>query len=125
MNGLSLLATTISVLSFPLVFLSLLYPQIASPKRGRWPGFFFYLGVSVTALLVAVLTATGPNVREEDWKTMDWLVFLIGGGGILAFLTRKWWWPFSEDKESLGFQQVQRTPRRIPLKQKGKRRKGS
>lgn len=90
MNGLSLLSTIISVLSFPLAFLALLYPHVASPK-GRWRGFFFYVSLSGITLLLAALTAKNPSLTEAAWSPLDWTVFLLGGGLFLAFLTRKRW----------------------------------
>ncbi len=123
MNGLSLLATVISVLSFPLAFLALLYPHIASPK-GRWRGFFLYIGTSAATLLLAVLTATRPNVGVEDWMVMDWLILLIGGGLILAVLTRKWWRASSNENDSSSLQQTQKSPGRNRSKPSRKRKSG-
>jgi len=122
MNGLSLLATTISVLSFPLVFLALLYPKIASPRWGRWPGFFLYLGISAGGLLVAVFTETAPDFRVEDWEVMDWLVLLLGGTCILALMTRKWWWKRLRTGEASFFEPASDSPEGRQVKT-GRRRK--
>ncbi len=107
MNGLSLLATIISVLTFPIAFLALLYPRIASPK-GRWRGFFLYLGISVTTLLLAVYTATGPNVRVKDWIGTDWLVLVLGVGLVLVMYTKKWWGASLPGHDSKNPQQTHR-----------------
>lgn len=123
MNGLSLLATTISVLSFPIAVLALLYPRMVSPK-GRWRGFFFYLGISVTTLFLAVWTATGPNVGMRDWTATDWLALLIGGGLFLAVLTRKWWRSATPENDSLHSQNTHLNHDRNRLKHSRKRKTG-
>ena len=125
MNGFSLLATIISVSSFPLAFLAVLYPQVASPK-GRWRGFFFYLSLSGMTLLLAALTAPNSNATEERWSLIDWTVFLVGGGVVFVWLTKKWWlkwWKtrstWTPSKNSEGESQAG-----IPSNKKKKRDKG-
>ena len=123
MNGLSLLATIISVLSFPIAFLALLYPRIASPK-GRWRGFFLYLGISVTTLLLAVLTATGPKVQVSDWGVWDWLVLVLGGGLVLVIYMKKWWRSSPPEPDPSSSPQTHRSQSRNRPKHGGKKKTG-
>ena len=89
MQGLSTLATIISVLSFPLIFIALLYPHLAS-ARGRWYAVCLYSGISVGMMLVAVVTAPEPHLVEKGWGWVDWLVVVLGGGFVLAYVVRKY-----------------------------------
>jgi hypothetical protein len=98
MQGLSTLATIISVLAFPLIFLVLLYPHLAGP-RGRWYAVCLYSGTSVGMMLVAVATAPEPHMEELAWGLMDWLVVALGCGLLLVYLARRY---RSLKKEALG-----------------------
>lgn len=89
MQGLSTLATIISVLSFPLIFIALLYPHLAS-ARGKWFAVCLYSGISVGMMLVAVVTAPEPHLVETGWGWEDWLVIMSGGGLLLAYVVRKY-----------------------------------
>lgn len=89
MQGLSTLATIISVLSFPLIFIALLYPHLAS-ARGKWFAVCLYSGISVGMMLVAVVTAPEPHLGERGWEWKDWLVVVSGGGLLLAYVVRKY-----------------------------------
>ncbi len=89
MQGLSTLATIISVLSFPLIFIALLYPHLAS-ARGKWFAVCLYSGLSVGMMLVAVVTAPEPHLVEKGWGWEDWLVVVSGGGLLLAYVVQKY-----------------------------------
>jgi len=90
MNGLSDLATMISVLSFPLMFVVLLYPHLA-PSQNRWHGVLLYGGLSVGMMLVAVWSLPTPqDATHQEWSWVDWLVFVSGSGSLLAFVVRKY-----------------------------------
>lgn len=89
MQGLSTLATIISVLSFPLIFIALLYPHLAS-TRGKWYAVCLYGGISVGMMLVAVITAPEPHLAEKEWEWADWFVVVLGGGLLLGYITRKY-----------------------------------
>jgi len=89
MQGLSTLATIISVLSFPLIFIALLYPHLAS-ARGKWYDVSLYSGISVGMMLVAVVTAPEPHLLEKEWSWADWFVVALGGGLVLAYVVRKY-----------------------------------
>jgi peptidoglycan/LPS O-acetylase OafA/YrhL len=89
MNALSTLATIISVLSFPLIFVALMYPHLAG-TRGRWYGVCLYGAISIGMLLVAVVTSPDPQVGSQEWTWLDWLVIAFGGGGMLVYITRKY-----------------------------------
>ncbi len=89
MQGLSTLATIISVLSFPLIFITLLYPHLAS-ARGKWYAVCLYSGISVGMMLVAVVTAPEPHLVEKEWSWADWSVVVFGGGLVLAYVGRKY-----------------------------------
>ena len=89
MQGLSTLATIISVLAFPLIFLVLLYPYLAGP-RGKWYALCVYSGISLGMMLVAALTAPEPHLPEQSWVWWDWLVMIFGVGLLLAYIARKY-----------------------------------
>lgn len=92
MRGISTLAAIMSVFSFSFVFVTLLYPQL-SKFNSRWKGPAFYGGISGTTLLVAALTSPPPNVSEQEWSWIDWVVIGLGGGIGLAVVTKGLWWP--------------------------------
>ena len=83
MIGLSTLATIISVFSFPLVFVALIYPQFTS-ARGRWFGVCVYGGISIGMMLVAVVTSPDPHGTNQEWTWIDWLVVASGCGFFLV-----------------------------------------
>jgi|GEM_PF-4255924 len=89
MQGLSTLATIISVLSFPLIFIALLYPHLAS-DRGKWYAVCLYSGISIGMMLIAVLTAPAPHLANQEWGWADWCVMALGGGLLLAYIVRKY-----------------------------------
>jgi hypothetical protein len=89
MIGLSTLATIISVFSFPLVFVALIYPQFTS-ARGRWFGVCVYGGISIGMMLVAVVTSPDPHGTNQEWTWIDWLVVASGCGFFLVFIARKY-----------------------------------
>ena len=89
MPGLSTLATIISVLAFPLIFLVLLYPHLVGP-RGKWYAVCLYSGISVGMMLVAVFTSPEPHMGEQPWGWVDWLVVALGVGVFLAYLAKKY-----------------------------------
>jgi len=89
MTGLSTLATIISVLSFPLVFIALMYPHLAS-ARGRWYGVGPYGSILIGMLLVAVVVSPEPYDPSHEWTRLDWLVIASGGGVFLVFIARKY-----------------------------------
>ncbi len=89
MQALSTLATIISVLSFPLIFIALLYPHLAN-ARGKWYAVGLYGGVSVGMMVIAVVTAPEPHLPDQEWGSVDWLVVALGGGFLLAYIARKY-----------------------------------
>lgn len=89
MQGLSTLATIISVLSFPLIFIALLYPHLAS-DRGKWYAVCLYGGISIGMMLVAVVTAPAPHLADQEWSWADWFVVVLGAGLLLAYIVRKY-----------------------------------
>jgi len=89
MIGLSTLATIISVFSFPLVFVALIYPHLTS-ARGRWYGVCLYGGISIGMMLVAVVTSPDPHGTNREWTWIDWLVVASGCGFFLVFIARKY-----------------------------------
>ena len=88
MKGLSTLATLISVLSFPLIFVALLYPHLAS-SRGRWYGVALYSTIAIGMMLVAVATAPNPHFVDQEWMALDWIVMVSGCGLLLFTIVRK------------------------------------
>ncbi len=91
MKALSILATIVSVLCFPLAFLVLLYPQLVSSK-GRWRVFSRYMGISMSMLLLAAITAPDPKIAEGSWGTWDWVVVFGLGLIALGYMARRRWW---------------------------------
>ncbi len=89
MVGLSTLAMMISVVSFPLIFVALLYPHLFG-ARGRWYGVGVYGGISFGMMLVAVATSPGPHVTDPEWTWLDWLVVVSGSGFLVVFIARKY-----------------------------------
>jgi len=89
MQGLSTLATIISVISFPLIFIALLYPHLAS-ARGKWYAVSLYGGISVGMMLIAVVTAPAPHLTDQKWGWADWFVVALGGSFLLAYIARKY-----------------------------------
>lgn len=92
MRGISTLAAIASVFSFSFVFVTLLYPQL-SKFNSRWKGPAFYGSISGATLLVAALTSPAPNVSEQEWSWIDWVVIGLGGGTGLAVVTKSLWCP--------------------------------
>ncbi len=91
MQGISTLATIISVFSFSLMCVVMLYPNL-SRFKSRWKGVAFYGGISVGTLLVAALTAPDPALSDPEWSWVDWTVLGLGIGSGIAVVTRHWWW---------------------------------
>ena len=89
MNGLSTLATLISALSFPIVFVVLLYPNVAG-ARGKWPTVGLFAGVSFGTMLLAVLSSPEPHFTDQEWGWLDWGVMTIGSGILLALIVRRY-----------------------------------
>ena len=98
MRGISTLAAIMSVFSFSFVFVTLLYPQL-SRFNSRWKGPAFYGGISGTTLLVAALTSPAPNVSEQEWSWIDWVIIGVGGGIGLAVVTKSVWWPRKKQED--------------------------
>ncbi len=88
MQGISTLATIISVFSFSLTCVVVLYPNL-SRFKSRWKGVAFYGGISVGALLVAALTAPDPALSDQEWSWVDWMVLGLGVGGGLAVMLKR------------------------------------
>ena len=89
MAGLSTLATLLSVLSFPLIFMALIYPHLMG-SRGRWNGVILYGAISIGMMLIAVITSPEPHEASQDWTWLDWLVIALGTGCLLAFIGKKY-----------------------------------
>jgi hypothetical protein len=85
MLALSAIATLVSVICFPLAFLTLLYPHVAS-RFGRWRGFLLYLGLSLGTLLLAAWSAPDSETSLADWTWIDWSVASVLGGGAGGYL---------------------------------------
>lgn len=85
MLALSAIATLVSVICFPLAFLTLLYPHVAS-RFGRWRGFLLYLGLSLGTLLLAAWSAPDSETSLADWTWIDWSVASVLGGELVAIL---------------------------------------
>ena len=88
MQGISTLATIISVCSFSLTCIVVLYPTL-SRFKSRWKGVAFYGGISVGTLLVAALTAPDPALSDQEWSWVDWTVLGLGVGGGLAVMLKR------------------------------------
>ena len=89
MNGLSTLATLISALSFPIVFVVLLYPNVAG-ARGKWPTVGLFAGVSFGTMLLAVLSSPEPHFTDQEWGWLDWGVMTMGSGMFLALIVGRY-----------------------------------
>lgn len=91
MQGISALATIISVYTFSLTCIVVLYPTL-SRFKSRWKGVAFYGSISAGTLLVAALTAPDPAVPDRNWSWVDWTVLGLGvGTGIAVVLNRSGW----------------------------------
>ena len=91
MQGISALATIISVCTFSLTCIVVLYPTL-SRFKSRWKGIAFYGGMSAGTLLVAALTAPDPALPDQDWSWVDWTVLGLGVGiGMGVILHRSGW----------------------------------
>ena len=88
MNGLSTYATMISVLSFPIIFIVLLYPHVAG-SRGKWPTVGLLAAFSIGTMLIAVLSSPEPHFAAQEWGWLDWGVMTIGSGILLALIVRR------------------------------------
>ena len=109
MQGISTLATIISVFSFSLMGVVLLYPNLSSFKS-RWKGVAFYGGVSVSTLLAAALTAPAPASFDQEWSWVDWTVIGLGLGSGIAVVTRNLWWPRIKKQVGPAVQQGKEKP---------------
>ena len=89
MNGLSTLATLISALSFPIIFIVLLYPHVAG-SRGKWPTVGLLAAFSIGTMLIAVLSSPEPHFAAQEWGWLDWGVMTIGSGILLALIVRRY-----------------------------------
>ena len=89
MNGLSTLATLISALSFPIIFIVLLYPHVAGAK-GKWSTVLLFSGVSIGAMLIAVLSSPEPHLADQEWGWLDWGVITVGSVILLFFIVGKY-----------------------------------
>lgn len=91
MQGISALATIISVYTFSLTCIVVLYPTL-SRFKSRWKGIAFYGSISAGTLLVAALTAPDPAAPDRNWSWVDWTVLGLGvGTGIAVILNRSGW----------------------------------
>jgi len=91
MQGISALATIISVFTFSLTCIVVLYPTL-SRFKSRWKGIAFYGSISAGTLLVAALTAPDPALPDQNWSWVDWTVLGLGvGTGIAVILNRSGW----------------------------------
>lgn len=91
MQGLSTLATMVSVFSFSLTCVVVLYPNL-SRFKSRWKGVAFYGGISLGTFLLAALTAPDPALPDRDWSWVDWTVFSLGAGiGLAVMIKRSGW----------------------------------
>ena len=91
MQEISILATIVSVFSFSLTCVVVLYPTL-SRFKSRWKGGAFYGGISVGTLLLAALTAPDPALSDQDWSWVDWTVIGLGIGGGLAVMMKRLVW---------------------------------
>lgn len=85
MNGVSALATMISVLSFPIIFIVLLYPHVAG-ARGKWSTVWLFSWVSIGAMLIAALSSPESHLADQEWGWLDWGVMTIGSVLLLFFI---------------------------------------
>lgn len=85
MSGLSTLATIISAISFPFIFIVLLYPHVAG-ARGKWTTMGFVAGVSIGTMLIAVLSSPEPHFVDQAWGWLDWAVMIMGTGILLVVI---------------------------------------
>lgn len=92
MQGLSTLATIVSVFSFSLTCVVVVYPNL-SRFKSRWKGVAFYGGISAGTLLVAALTGPDPALPDQAWSWVDWTVIGLGVGGGLAVMMKRVGWP--------------------------------
>ena len=92
MQGLSTLATMVSVFSFSLTCVVVLYPNL-SRFKSRWKGVAFYGGISASTLFLAALTAPDPALSDQEWSWVDWTVIGLGAGGGLAVMMKRLGWP--------------------------------
>lgn len=91
MQGVSALATIVSVCTFSLTCIVVLYPTL-SRFKSRWKGVAFYGGISAGTLLVAALTAPDPALPDRGWSWVDWTVLGLGvGTGFAVILKRSGW----------------------------------
>lgn len=91
MQGISALATIVSVCTFSLTCIVVLYPTL-SRFKSRWKGVAFYGGISAGTLLVAALTAPDPALPDRGWSWVDWTVLGLGvGTGFAVILKRSGW----------------------------------
>lgn len=91
MQGISALATIISVCTFSLTCIVVLYPTL-SRFKSRWKGVAFYGSISAGTLLVAALTTPAPASPDLDWSWVDWTVLGLGvGTGFVVILKRSGW----------------------------------
>ncbi len=90
MQGISILATIVSVFSCSLACIVLLYPGL-SRFHSRWKGGAFYGSLAVGTLLVAALTGPDPAFPKPAWSWVDWTVMVLGGGTGLAMVAKRQW----------------------------------
>lgn len=88
MQGLSTLATMVSVFSFSLTCVVVLYPNL-SRFKSRWKGVAFYGSISAGTLLLAALTAPDPGLPDPGWSWVDWTVIGLGVGSGLAVMIKR------------------------------------
>ena len=103
MQGISTLATIVSVISFSLTCVVVLYPNL-SRFKSRWKGVAFYGGISVGTLVVAALTAPDPALSDQDWSWVDWTVIGLSVGGGLAVMMKRLGWPRKKQTDAPAIQ---------------------
>lgn len=89
MRAVSVMATLISLISFPMACIGLVYPQVTG-SYGRWKAFFFYLGISLATLIIAALSAPSSGGALENWDLVDWMVGLGAGLSVLIISMKKY-----------------------------------